>query len=183
MQEIEEQIAPLLGDCTLTALSIIYLGALPVALRNSVLADWRDLLAAADINVSTSFCIHNFLQIRSAQLLGDLPRSTLSCSPDDWLDQIMLSNLAWHVPLFLDPGSQLEGLIRVKSSKKQRSELGAALGRQDGARKSKNTADHVVHLSMTMPVHVVCDKVSIIIECVCTEAWMMCVAYYSTLVA
>ncbi len=58
LQEVEGQLQPLLGDSTLAALAVVYLGGLLPAQRSAALDEWQVLLVTAEVRLMTSKRTH-----------------------------------------------------------------------------------------------------------------------------
>ncbi len=114
LQAVEARIRPLLGDATLVAWATVYAGALLPKQRDAALAHWQGLLRDAGIPVSSRFQLPAFLDVRRKQLLRGMPPLAQAVTPAAWLDVMCLAALSSAVPLVLDPGMELAGLLRAQ---------------------------------------------------------------------
>lgn len=73
-QVVESQLPTLLGDATLGAAAVVYLGPLLPTQRAAALGAWRQVLEANGVAVDPHFELRKFMQNRERQHLAPMAR-------------------------------------------------------------------------------------------------------------
>ncbi|MEW5297332.1 MAG: hypothetical protein WDW36_000548 [Sanguina aurantia] len=115
--DIERHLPTLIGDATITAASVVYLGPFSCPQRASLQQAWAAALRAASVPVQPVYSFDRFMAIRAPQasMLGEwtgLDDAAIARCLPSWRENLLLMALSARPPLMYDPAEEGAELLR-----------------------------------------------------------------------